>query len=498
VGEAEPHRRRWTSRSLVVRLAVLAVIFLAVPAVLYEQFRAADTARQRLLLDTIRDKGALLSAALGPVLAQADAIPYFRLGEELARYQSGTTSLKLLLKPAPPREGGFFYVAASPPVPTEALEFERRQLLEAGVLQRLEESCDGALPLAMRVERPGGALEILTSISSVKTAGGCWSLVVADALDALGATALGRPYWRSTEVQVAAAIYLALALFVLTMFFDLWRSLTSFGRMARTIRLGGGHERFVGRNRIPELTEVAAEFDRMVDTLAASGDALRRTAEDTAHAFKTPLAIIRQSAEPLRNRLDPGDARGAEALAAVEQALDRLDGLVAQTRNLDRATADLLDPPRERIALSALAAALAESYRAGLAADGPRFEALIEPGIAIIGGVEMVETVIENLVDNALSFTPAGRGVRMVLGRARRRVTLLVEDEGPGVPPEMAARIFDRYVSHRPDGDHRSPNGHSGLGLWIVKRNVEAMGGTVAARNRPAGGFAVRIEWPEA
>src|SRR5690242_15863199 len=83
-------------RSVVLRLAVLLLIFAAVPVVLYEQFRAADQDRQDLLLSTIREKGIVVSHALASVLSRADSIPYFRLGEELAQYQSDTVSLKLL------------------------------------------------------------------------------------------------------------------------------------------------------------------------------------------------------------------------------------------------------------------------------------------------------------------------------------------------------------------------------------------------------------------
>ncbi len=208
-------------RSLVVRLGVLIVVFAAVPAFLYEQFRAADAERQALILTAIREKGTVISRALEPLLKRADTIPYFRLGEELTQFQTGSVNLKLLLRPANPPASGFFYVASAPAVTSDALEIERRHLVDEGILQRRETSCDGTLPLAMRVELPGGQTEILTSISPVRTAGGCWALVISSLLDELGDRSLGLPYWRSPEVQAAAAIYLALAAIVLLVFFDL-------------------------------------------------------------------------------------------------------------------------------------------------------------------------------------------------------------------------------------------------------------------------------------
>lgn len=485
-------------RSLVARLAFLVVIFLAVPGILYERFRAADAERQELILAAIREKGLVISRALEPVLQRADSIPYFRLGEELVQFQAGAVSLKLLFRPVAGSDG-FFYVASAPPVASDALNAERERLAEAGVLDRLGRSCDGNLQLAMRVELPGGQTELLTSISPVRTAGGCWALVTSSLLDDLGGRSLGLPYWRTPEVQLAAVVYLALAGFVLLLFFDLWQSLARFGRMARAIGRQVTGARFTDRNDIPELQPVATEFDRMVDTLRESAVGLRRAAEDTAHAFKTPLAVIRQAIEPLRKRIDPADVRGTQSLEAIASALDRLDGLVTTARRLDRAAADILDPPREVVDLSALLRGLIEGYRAALAASGPRLLDEIEGNAKVAGGAELIEVVAENLLDNALSFTPASGSVKVRVRRRRSIVVLTIDDEGPGVPPNRLERIFERYYSDRSAAPAtavaKAVGGDNfGVGLWIVRRNVEAMGGRVTATNRAEGGLRMQVE----
>src|ERR1700738_3726700 len=101
----------------------------------------------------------------------------------------------------------------------------------------------------------------------------------------------------------------------------------------------------------PELADAAAEFDRMVDALHRSAADIRRTAEDNAHAFKTPIAVIRQSVEPLRRALPEGNQRAQRAIGILEHSLDRLDGLVASARRLDEATADLISEPRVAVDL---------------------------------------------------------------------------------------------------------------------------------------------------
>jgi two-component system, OmpR family, sensor histidine kinase ChvG len=494
---AAGQRAEWFARlrrSLVVRLAVLVIIFAAVPAVLYEQFQAADEERQILILTAIREKGQVISKTLEPLLQRADSVPYFRLGEELSQFQTGTVNLKLLFRPTGAPEAGFFYVASAPPVTSDTLEAERRHLVDAGILDRVGRSCDGNLPLAMRVELPRGQTELLTSISPVRSSGGCWALVISSLLDELGDRTLGLPYWRSPEVQIAAAIYLALAAVVLLVFLDLWQSLVRFGSMARAIRRQQSAGRFTEHNNIPELQTVAAEFDSMVDTLRESAGALRRAAEDTAHAFKTPIGVIRQAVEPLRKRIN-GDERVAQSIEAIETALDRLDGLVVASRRLDRAAADLLDPPHDRIDMSSLLRALVENYRTALATPCPTLQPDIDGGILVVGGAELLETVAENLVDNALSFTPAGRTVRVALRRNRSTAILTVDDEGPGVAPEKLNMIFDRYYSDRSaaPGGPPKPGANFGVGLWIVRRNVEAMGGQVRASNRPGGGLRMEV-----
>src|ERR1700692_4644146 len=111
--------------------------------------------------------------------------------------------------------------------------------------------------------------------------------------------------------------------------------LRRFARQAQQIREQRRRtSSFAARNEIPELAEVAAEFDRRVDAPHPWAGAIRRAAEDNAHAFKTPIAVIRQSLEPLRRALPPENQRVRRAIDSIDRSLDRLDGLVASARAL--------------------------------------------------------------------------------------------------------------------------------------------------------------------
>src|SRR5579863_8823847 len=483
-------------RSLTAKAVVLALIFLAVPIIVYDEFRAADKAQRSVLLRSVREHGHVITAALAPILSTGERPALPQLGRELARFADDFTNVKLLFAPVDAQ--GFFYVASWPVVSSAQLDAERETLLRQGVLDRLSSSCAGDLPVALRYATPDGADEVVTSVTPLKTPAGCWVVVTSTSSLSLPGSRLGRPYWASSEVRVAAAIYLAMVLLTFTTFWSIRRGLRRFTERARSIRerrSSGGT--FRAQNDIPELGDVAEEFDHMVEVLDASARDLRRAAEDNAHAFKTPIAVIRQSLEPLRRALESHHQRERRAVGLIESSLDKLDGLVASARRLDEAAADLMDMPRTDIDLSSLLGRLLQAHADVFVQRRLSLKGHIAPRILIHANEEMVETVIENLLDNAVSFSPEGESVGVRLEVTDGYAELLVGDSGPGVATENLMRIFDRYFSQRParDGlDAQAP--HFGIGLWIARRNVEALGGSIHAENRRPRGLLMRVQLP--
>lgn len=477
-------------------------IFVTVPIILYGEFRDAYAERQEILLAAIRDKGLVLGRALEPVLARADELPFVELAHELERYARQDVRLRLLFSPQGDEAAthGFFYVAAAPVVPNEGLEREREELAELGVLERLETSCKGEVPLAVPIELREGRPEILTSITPVTTKKGCWALIVSHPASALAGAAPGRPYWQSREALFAGAIYAALAFLVMAVFLGLWRSLHRFGRLAQRVhREGAAGTSFAERNTIPELHDVAASLDSMVAALRDAANDLRRAAEDNAHAFKTPLGVIRQALEPVRHRLPADDGRAQRAVQTIEASVGRLEGLVASARRLTEATADRLNAEHRPVDLSRLVEGLLKTYGEAAAAKGLSIVGRIEPGATVAGSADLIETSIENVLENALGFSPAAATVEVTLERDGAMVDLTVADRGPGVPPERLERIFERYYSERPNSTgvaDEGAEGHYGIGLWVVRRNLQALGGSASATNRAEGGLAVTLRFP--
>ena len=507
--DAPTRQMRWLWRSLATRLALLTVVFLAVPILIYDQFRRADEVNQTLLLQSAQQQGRLIARALQPDLSRASRAALPQLSADLARFADDRTRLKLLVRPHAMSGGeGFFYVAAAPSVPNDDLDIERAQLLEQGVLERLGASCAGNVPLAIRVPRSSGGVEVLSSVTPINTAFGCWALVTSHGTDGYIASSLGRPYGRTPVVQAAALIYVAMAVLVMAVLVGVWRNLHRFRDLARGIITGDSgpdENSFAARNTVPELAGVAEDLDRLVDTLRDSAQSMRRAAEDNAHAFKTPIAVIRQSVEPLRRSLPSEDNRCQRALTMIEKSVDKLDGLVSSTRRMDEAVADLLAPPRRKVNLSDLVERMANGYTGLLSEQRLHMRSRIETGLVVRASEDILETVVENLVENAVSFSPAGGTVHVRLVRSGPWAELTVEDEGPGVDPANLPRIFERYFSQREPGrgipEDEAAAGqagaiHFGIGLWIVRRNIEAVGGRVIAANRPGGGFSIRTLLP--
>lgn len=487
-------------RSLAARLVLLACAFVAVPVFLYGEFSAAEDAKRSLLLSRLQVEGQLIAHGLEGALLRNPQASINDARAALADLDPAGITVRLLFRPnatgAAPA-AAVFLVGAIPALAADAVNAERDRLAAAGIIRAVPDSCAGGHALDLHYVSAGGGDEVLTSIVPFTTAAGCWAVVASQSTQGEAGSFLDRPYWESPEVRLASLVYFVLAVLALTLFGGLWLALTRFGREARRVADGIPATRpFVQANRIPELDGVASELDQMVSNLRSTAEAFRFAAEENAHAFKTPIATIAQAVEPLKRILAGQEAAG-RPLQVIEASLERLDTLVAASRQLDQVNADLVSPPRQMVDLSRLVEALLDSYGESTVERGVAIRRHILPHCQVRAGIEMMETVIENILENALSFSPAHSTVYVEVVRTGRQVVMSIEDQGPGARPEVLERMFERYVSHRP-GQDPSGSPHFGIGLWIVRRNVAAVGGTVVAANRPEGGLRVTVTLPSA
>jgi len=492
--------------SLTIKLVALIAVFVALPVVLYGQFEAADQQRRELVSRGIQQRSWLIAQALAPILNQANAPPHKSLNAELQRFYDDRTLLKLMFRPANASGGGsFYYIASAPEARLDRIGPELETLAERGILQQLSESCAWDRPIDIRYRQADGHEEIMTSILPIQSRWGCWVLVSAHPTTEFLNISIGRSYWQTREIRIAAAIYFAFALLAILVALSVWRSLHQFRKVAREIRQGRVTDySFADRNVVPELTSVAKDFDYLVRDLRNIAQDLRQTAEDNAHSFKGPLATIQASLEPIKRKLPDGDPRAGRAVHLIEASLGRLNMLVNATQRLDLNTANMIDAPRLQVDLTHLVADALLRYRDILTERQIRLVRTLEEGATVRTVQGVIDIVFENILDNAISFSPPGSTIAVYLFREGARIHLHVDDEGPGVDPRKLEHIFDRYFSLRPreqrvpvvapDGP-RNAN-HAGLGLWIVRRNIEAIGGAIHAVNRIGGGLSIRISLP--
>jgi two-component system sensor histidine kinase ChvG len=210
-----------------------------------------------------------------------------------------------------------------------------------------------------------------------------------------------------------------------------------------------------------------------------------------SHELRTPVAVVRSSLDNLKAQPLPAEAR--VYLDRAGEGVERLARLIARLSEATRLEKLLESAERERFDLAEVVSGCIEGYRA---AYPERRFALDRPeGPVLMTGVpDAFAQLLDKLVENAHDFAPAGTPIRVSLEPRGSRARLAVENDGPPLPEEMVARIFDSMVSVRGDKPHGA---HLGLGLFIVKLVAQAHRGTASARNLAAqGGVRFEIEVP--
>lgn len=258
----------------------------------------------------------------------------------------------------------------------------------------------------------------------------------------------------------------------------------------RIIETGDMSARVAGSDGTDELAILVRQFNTLLEKNSAHVQVLRETLDSLAHDLRTPLTRLRGTAElALHDGQEPGEAR--DALADCIDETDRLLHVVDSLLDIAAAEGGALRLHWTGVDLGALAERAADLYRE--VAEEKRIEVRLdvrEPVIVEADAVRLGQ-VVNNLLDNALKYTPSGGHVTLAAEASGKGAVLVVDDDGPGVPVPEREAIFRRL--YRGDAS-RSERG-LGLGLSLVKAVVESHGGTVSVGVSPAGGarFTVRL-----
>ena len=264
---------------------------------------------------------------------------------------------------------------------------------------------------------------------------------------------------------------------------------------ARRITAERLHERLTVRNTGDEIGRLAAVFNDTFGRLESSFDQLRRFTADSSHELRTPLAVVRAIGEAA-----VADRRTAaeyeEAIGSMLEEVDRMSKLVETLLRLSNSDAGVIRLSREPVDLGRLARDVVSSL--GVLAEERGQTLAVETAEPTMVSVDrlVLREALTNILDNAIKYSPHGGRITIRVERLGGRCVLAIADQGPGVPPEHRARIFDRFF--RLDPSRTRASGGAGLGLAIAKWAVEIHGGEIAVGEHSGGGSEFRIVLPSA
>jgi two-component system OmpR family sensor kinase len=319
------------------------------------------------------------------------------------------------------------------------------------------------------------------------------TLVVATRLDSVSATLSSL-----TAIEVGLTLGLLVLLMVLITFIvrrglrpleDMSSEADAIaeGDLTRRVHPDDGSTEIarLGRALNGMLTQIETAFAQR----AASEERLRSFLADASHELRTPLTSIQGYAELLRKDALPDQPDRDRALSRIGQEAARMGLLVGDLAVLAR---EGEGPAPERTSVD-LAGVVTEVVADARTIAGNRsFDLDVTGPVPVLAELGRLEQLVHNLVGNALAHTPSGTRVEVLVAPVGDEAVLMVRDHGPGMPPDEAERVFDRFYR----GTDSGRDGGSGLGLFIVATLARGFGGRASVDSTPGAGTAFTVVLP--
>jgi len=271
---------------------------------------------------------------------------------------------------------------------------------------------------------------------------------------------------------------------------DLRQAATRLAKGDLTARVGA---KFSGRH--DEAADLVREFDQMADRVAALIEAQNRLIGDVSHEIKSPLARLNMALGLARR---DAEEHAPKQFERMQREIDNISQLVRELlilASLDAGAVKALSEPVNLVEVIT-------DILANIAYESPdRAADLIfakpERAVIVLGDRALLSRAIENVLRNAVFYTAAGAAIEVTCqAAADGRVRVTLRDQGPGVPEQALARLFDPF--YRVDDARTRQTGGTGIGLAICRRAVELHHGSVRARNLDPHGLEVVMDLPQA
>jgi two-component system OmpR family sensor kinase len=252
------------------------------------------------------------------------------------------------------------------------------------------------------------------------------------------------------------------------------------------VRVSAGLE-----DRKDELAVLARDFDAMADQLRANRSATTQLLRDISHELRSPLARMRVALGLARQ--PPADFH--VQLDRLEREIERLDSMISQVLKLARLHGTDALMERENFDLDEMIEEVVRDANFEGAAKNCRVNLQGAAQAAILGNRELLRSAIENVLRNAVRYSPTDAQVLVSIARTVSGLQILIRDSGPGVPPADLQRIFEPFYRVAESRDRDS--GGEGIGLAITSQVMKAHGGSAKAANASGGGLEIRLSLPE-
>ena len=240
-----------------------------------------------------------------------------------------------------------------------------------------------------------------------------------------------------------------------------------------------------------EVTPMVSELNALLGRLREAIEKQKRFTADAAHELRSPLTALQVQLDMLARARSPEESR--EALGNLRAGMKRAARLIEQMLTMARLDPEAAGEALGEVDLASLASAVAAELEP--LAEAKKLELRLEhmEPARVRGQPQGLYTLVRNLVDNAIRYTPNGGKVSVSVHRDDAGLALQVDDTGPGIPADERARVFDRFY-RLPGSDAEG----SGLGLAIVRAVAERHGATVELDGTPGGGLTVRVRFAAA
>ena len=272
----------------------------------------------------------------------------------------------------------------------------------------------------------------------------------------------------------------------------LTRRLDSLLTAIRGVREGAYNQRAVLSGH-DEYTQIAGEFNDLVDRLQETENARRRFVSDASHELKTPLAAIRLLTDSILQNENIDGATVREFVSDIGQEAERLSRITEDLLRLTRLDSGVAETP-ERVEISPVLERVVKMLRPVADEKDVSIVTARSDGAAAAATPGEIHQILYNLMENAVKYNRRGGFVRVSVDMGEETATITVEDNGIGIPAEDLPRVFERF--YRVDKARSRAAGGTGLGLSIVRDTVSRRGGVVRAEGAPGGGTRFIVTLP--